>query len=105
MTAERSDRAIWTTLIDDARGKLCIEMHEVHGPFLHLTLKEWGLDVARQLRDGFVVMKRTLRACGHTHISVIMPSVYDDKLYRFLRLYGFREVKRGGGQILMRQET
>ena len=96
--------SVWTTLIDDQRGTLLLEMHPTHGPFLHLDLRQWGMDVAHSLHDGFTTMKRTLKACGHPYVNVIINEG-DEKLYRFETFFGFKEIARKDGLIYMRQET
>ena len=77
--------------------------HELKRVFLHLSLLRWDTQVLRSLKDGLMVLTGTLRALGYSRVNPIIPEG-DDKLYRFQRLFGFTEVNRARGQILMQRE-
>lgn len=97
-------RSSWTTLIDDERGCLKLEINRAaRRVFVHLSLKQWNTDVLRAIKDGLPVLKGTLRAVGFRRVSVIIPEG-DEKLYRFERLFGFSEINRRDGHILMEQD-
>jgi hypothetical protein len=55
--------------------------------------------VREQIHD----LKKILRNIGYRKVNVIIPEG-DAKLYRFEEAFGFKEVRRCGGHILMAQE-
>lgn len=70
--------------------------------FLHLELHK-PFSGYREAKRQMPKVKEALRKGGFEHVHVIIPEG-DEKLYRFERAFGFTEVRRGCGQILMRQE-
>lgn len=98
-------KSLWETLVDDARGIFRLE-YNFDRVFLHLEFrdKSYVLDLVRHCREQFPLVKSMIKAEGYDRVSVIIPEG-DDKLYRFEKLFGFHEVKRAGGQILMEQEV
>ena len=57
----------------------------------------------RAVRAGFPALKSMLRNLGYAKVNVIIPE-NDEKLHRFETMFGFRDVRRAGGNILMEQE-
>ena len=96
--------SVFTTVLDDDRGLMRLEVNNgLQRVFVHLTLRKWGLGVARAVRDGLTICKGTLRAMGVTRLNVIIPTG-DPKLLRFEVWLGFREVKRTADHVLLEQE-
>lgn len=90
----------WLTVVDDERGHMKIEFNGGMA-FLHLALKQ----VMQGMRDTkrlFPDLKAWLRSMGHEFVFVIIPTG-DEKLYRFEQMFGFKEVRRTSGHILMAQ--
>ena len=93
----------WWTIWDDALATVKIEFNN-HMAFLHLVIHTNAVQAMRYIREGFPTVKKTLRELGHDKVYVIIPEG-DNKLYRFERFFGFEEVRRAGGNILMAQEV
>lgn len=70
--------------------------------FLHLDLHK-PFSGYREAKRQMPKVKQVLRRGGFKHVHVIIPEG-DEKLYRFELAFGFTEVKRAAGQILLRQE-
>lgn len=92
----------WLTAVDDERGTLKIEFNAGMA-FLHLSFRQ-VLQGMRDVKRLLPELKAWLRSMGHDRVFVIIPEG-DEKLYRFERLFGFSEVRRASGQILMAQAT
>lgn len=92
----------WETLVDDELGTLRLEFNRGM-VFLHVTLRK-PMAAMRAIRDRFPTLKEMLRNMGYKQVHVIIPEG-DEKLYRFETMFGFRELRRARGHILMRQET
>lgn len=92
----------WYTVVDDRRGTLKLEFFR-RMAFIHLVFR-LPMDGMRAARALFPEVKAMLRNLGYRFVHVIIPEG-DQKLYRFEEKFGFREVKRHGGFILMAQET
>jgi hypothetical protein len=88
-------------MIDDERGTLRLEFNR-RMAFLHLMVRK-PMAALRGWRDVFYSVKAILRAIGYSAVNVIIPEG-DAKLYRFEIAFGFREIRRAGGHILMSQE-
>lgn len=94
-------RSEWYTMVDDERGLMRLEFNR-RMVFLHLLLRK-PLEGMRACQEQFPYLKKILRAIGYRIVNVIIPEG-DAKLYRFEEMFGFREVRRYGGHILMSQE-
>lgn len=93
--------ARFLTLRDDELWVVMLEFN-VGMAFLHLELrrKVKGFREAKRL---FPQLRAWLRRMGHESVFVIIPEG-DRKLYRFERHFGFFEIDRSGGKILMGQD-
>ncbi len=91
----------WYTVVDDERGTLKFEFFRGLA-FLHLVFR-LPLAGMRAARDLFPEVKRILRAVGYERVHVIIPEG-DERLYRFECAFGFSEVRRYKGQIIMAQD-
>ena len=91
----------WKTLVDDERGVLKVEFNSGM-VFLHVKFRQVMAGM-RSAKAMFPTVKEMLRGMGYKRIHVIIPEG-DDALYRFERYFGFRDVRRIGGHILMEQE-
>jgi hypothetical protein len=92
----------WRTIWDDRLGEAKIEFNDGCA-FLHVTLRDAPIEGMRKIREVFPYIKGLLRNLGHSRVYVIIPEG-DNKLYRFERFFGFKEIRRYGGQIFMGQE-
>jgi len=95
---------IWdVTLIDDERGiyRLEIALGKV---FLHLELRQWGPSIVRAIREELANTKRFLAERGILLMFVLIDEG-GPKLYKFGCMFGFEEIARGNGRILMQQST
>ena len=88
-------------MVDDKRGTLRLEFYR-RMVFLHLILRK-PMEGLRAVRAQFPALKAILRNLGYKKVNVIIKD-NDEKLYRFERFLGFRDVRRLGGDILMEQE-
>lgn len=88
------------TVIDDERGKLEIEF-DLGMAMLHLIIR-LPLAGMRAAHELFPQVKSWLKSVGHDQVFVIIKEG-DEKLYRFQRLFGFQELARKNGNILMEQ--
>ncbi len=91
----------WLDIEDSDLGTARVEVNSGMA-FLHLTLKK-RVAGFREARKRMPSIKAWLKERGFAQVHVIIPEG-DDKLYRFERAFGFTEVKRAAGQILLRQE-
>ena len=91
----------WKTLVDDERGVLKVEFNSGM-VFLHVVLR-LPMEGIRAIRRELPAFKDVLRALGYKKMHVAIPEG-DEKLYQFEKMFGFNEVKRAKGQILMVQE-
>lgn len=92
----------WHTYWDDdiVRVRLEFFKRQAH---LHVDLRK-PIAGMKLLREKFPELKAMLRNIGHRFVYVLIPEG-DEKLYKFEKLFGFEERRRGQGHILMRQET
>jgi hypothetical protein len=88
------------TVVDDERATFRIEFFRGLA-FLHLTVK-LPVKAMRDAKRIFPQIKAWLKSVGHEVVYVLIPEG-DEKLYRFEQFFGFREVKRRRGHILMIQ--
>ena len=88
------------TVIDDDRGNLRVEFWRGLA-FLHST---WRKPVAamRAARTIFPELRARLKRLGHQHCYVAIP-IGDEKLFRFERSFGFRELCVFNGHLIMAQ--
>jgi hypothetical protein len=89
-------------VIDDERGTLKIEFCYGHA-FLHSTFRR-PLQAMRAARAYFPKIKAWLKSMGHDEVFVFIPEG-DAMLERFERSFGFVELKRVKGHIIMMQRT
>lgn len=90
------------TVIDDERASFRIEFFRGLA-FLHLVVR-LPVKAMRDARRMFPVVKAWLKRMGHDMVFVLIPDG-DKKLYRFESAFGFREIKRKNGHILMGQRS
>lgn len=88
----------WLTAVDDERGALKIEFNSGLA-FLHLTLKQ-PLAGMRAAHEHFPQVLAWLRRMGHDVVYAINP-LSEDSVYRFHKYFGFAEVDRQNGAIIM----
>lgn len=91
----------WYTVADDERGTLRLEFNR-RMVFLHLILRK-PMEGLRAVRAQFPALKQMLRNLGYRKVNVIIEE-NDEKLYRFEKLFGFRDVLRASGHLLMEQD-
>ena len=89
------------TVIEDERGTLRLEFYR-RMAFVHLTFN-LPLEGMRAAKHMWPELKALLSRMGYAAVHVIIPDD-DERLYRFERHFGFEEIKRDGGAILMAQE-
>ena len=92
----------WLTVIDDERGSLQLEFWEGL-VFLHASFKR-KVSAMRAARELFPQLKRWLAEVGHEFSYVYIP-VGDEKLHRFEKLFGFRDMCVLNGHIFMAQRN
>lgn len=93
-------KSTWETYWDDALGSVKLEF-AAGRVFLHVTVLQ-PLEAMRKIQQEFPGLKAKLRARGYDKVHVIIRDG-DEKLYRFERFFGFEEVRRRGGFVLMAQ--
>lgn len=88
-------------VFDDERGALSIEFYKGMA-FLHATFLK-PVAAMRFARSIFQDLKTWLKSMGHDMVYAVIPEG-DEKLYRFERRFGFVELDRKRGIVLMGQE-
>jgi hypothetical protein len=92
------------TIINSEFGHLQCQIDENKCVFLHLTLKKWSHTLYKQYLILFYSWLNTLSEKGVLAVFVLIPD-NDPKLYKFEQMFGFKEIDRKHGQILMAKET
>lgn len=94
------ERGRWLTVIDDERGTLKVEFWRGLA-FLH---SQWRKPVAamRAAKTVFPQLRSWLKRMGHEHCYVAIP-LGDERLFRFERSFGFRELCVFNGHLIMAQ--
>ena len=90
----------WLNVLNDERGTLQIQFY-LGLAFLHSTFRR-RIDGMRAARAYFPQIKAWLKRMGHDDVYVCIPEG-DALLYKFERAFGFREIKRVNGSIIMMQ--
>lgn len=96
------EKSEWFMLCDDAIATVKLEFFKGKF-FLHAVVNGNAMEAVRRLREGFPRLKEKLREMGYAAVFVIIPDD-DGKLLRFERGFGFIEVGRADGLIVMRHE-
>lgn len=88
--------ARFLNVYDDERGKFSIEFNRGL-PFLHFSVR-LPMQAMRDAKRLFPQVLAWLRSVGHHVVCVLIPEG-DEKLYRFVHIFGFREIKRIRGHV------
>lgn len=72
--------------------------------FLHLSLKKWNKTLYKQSLIYFYSWLNMLYESGVLAVFVLIPEE-DKKLYKFEQMFGFEEIDRKNGYVLMAQGT
>lgn len=86
------------TVIKNDFGHLQYEIDKQGNYFIHLELYKWSKSLYKQYLIFFYAWLKQLK--GIDHVFVVIPD-NDPKLYKFEELFGFYEIKRQDGAILM----
>ena len=87
-------------LRDDKRARLVAEFYRGR-VFLHLEVRQWGIGVAREFRARWPGVKLALKNVGFDRIYAYVQEERVEKFSRFVRPFGFSEVRRRNGFVLM----
>ena len=87
------------SLIDNEMVHLKVQLLEGL-PFIHLEVKQWSPLLARQYKKTWKKILRDMGALGYGEVFILIPDD-DPKLYKFETMFGFTEVERQDGKILM----
>lgn len=68
--------------------------------FLHFSVKRWLPSTRRLVRDRLIVLKQLLPELGVSKLEAFMP-LADPRIMKMAQIFGFREVRRNEGFILM----
>lgn len=92
-------RAEKTVFYDSADGRMVAEFF--HGRvFLHLELRQWGMESAKKLRALWPAIKAALRSIGYVTIYAYNHEA-DARWPRFMSWFGFTELRIRNGWRLM----
>lgn len=69
--------------------------------FLHLEVRKFGVETLLEIRARWPALKVILKTVGFKIIYAYAPEENAEKLLRFAKPFGFIEIKRRGGLILM----
>ena len=92
------------TVLKNEFGTLSCEISKEGCWFVHLELKKWSKSLYKEYLIFFYKWLHTLNKKGVSAVFVLIPEG-DDKLYKFEEMFGFKEIDRKGGQILMALST
>lgn len=88
-------------LIENANGRLSCDISERLGAiFFHVKLWKWGAHKYREYQRVFSTLLAALREQGHRAVYAT-PRETDEAAQRLVRAFGFHEVRRRGGYVLM----
>lgn len=73
-------------------------------PFAHSTFKQWSPKLYRAYRNTWEQICKDLDGAGHPCVFVMIPD-NDPKLLKFEKMFGFKEVERQNGNILLMYEV
>jgi len=92
------------TVLKNEMGTLTCEISEEGCWFLHFELHRWSKRLYKESLVFFYKWLHTLHEKGVYAVFVLIPEG-DDKLYKWEEMFGFKEIDRKGGQILMALST
>lgn len=96
-----TSKSEWYMFWNDERAMCQLEFFRGR-VYVHLLIRQ-PMAGMRAAKRHWGALRHMVRSIGYSWLHVIIPEG-DDKLYRFERLFGFSEIKRAGGFILMAQE-
>lgn len=86
---------------DSALGRFVAEFFRGDA-VCHLTMKSWSIDAMREVRARAPEVLAVLRKIGARHIYAYNAEGREEqKWLRFMGLFGFHEVRRANGWILV----
>jgi hypothetical protein len=91
-------------VLKNEMGVLRCEISKEGCYFLHFELHKWSKKLFKESLVYFYKWLHTLNEKGVLAVFVLIPEG-DDKLYKWEEMFGFKEIDRSGGHILMAQPT
>jgi len=89
------------TIIDNEFGHLQYEIDPEGNYFIHLSLDKWSKTLYKEYLIIFYNwLARIKQENNINHVFVVIPE-NDKKLYKFEQMFGFNEIKKQDGDILM----
>lgn len=87
-------------MYDDERARFVVEFYRGNA-YLHLTIRQWGMDTARELRARWPQIKAILSRIGFDRLYAYNLEKDAEKYKRFMGPFGFVEHRRLNGFIVM----
>lgn len=91
------------TLLDCEYGHLEMEYWDGE-PLIHLTLNKWSKEKYKKYKTLWQVFLNQFRELGYKRVLVAIPD-NDPKLEKFEKMFGFTEIKREKGVLIMERKT
>lgn len=88
------------TLIQNDKYHLMVEWGYEDCPFLHLDIFQWSPSLYREYKIVWQEVLKWFEQQGYNEVFILIPD-NDPKLYKFETKFGFTEVSREDGEILM----
>lgn len=89
---------------DDDRARVVFEFWRGKA-FIHMTIKQSGIGIMRELRARWPDVKAILKAIGFDVVYAYSLEILAEQWVRFMRPLGFTEVRRKNGLVLMEAQT